>query len=127
MQKNTTIRLALMFAFISISVMASAQIPSSPKTKETAMKTYLIERDIPGASQLTMPELKGISQKSCTVIREIGPGIKWINSYVAGNKIYCVYQADNEKLLRDHAQKGGFPITTIAEVSSIISPATADQ
>lgn len=91
------------------------------------MKTYLIEREIPDAGKLTAEQLKGISQKSCSVLREMGPGIKWIQSYVTGNKIYCIYQAENEDLIREHAKKGGFPANKIVEVNTEISPATADN
>ncbi len=94
-------------------------------TNETKMKTYLIEREIPGAGKLTADELKNISQTSCTVLKEMGPKIQWIQSYVVGDKIFCVYKAENEDLLREHAKRGGFPVNTIYEVSSIISPATA--
>lgn len=89
------------------------------------MKTYVIEREIPDAGKLTAEQLKGISQKSCGVLREIGPRIEWLHSYVTGNKIYCVYKAENEDLVREHAKKGGFPANKISEVSSVISPATA--
>ena len=112
----------LFFAFTG----AIAQNSPDAK-KEPVLKTYLIERDIPGAGSLTPVELKGISQKSCTVIKEIGPQIVWLQSYVAGNKIYCVYKAENEELLRTHAKKGGFPITTITEINNTISPATAEK
>ncbi|MFZ6024387.1 MAG: DUF4242 domain-containing protein [Bacteroidota bacterium] len=91
------------------------------------MKLFLIERDIPGAGALTATELKGISQKSCTVLTAMGPQIKWIQSYVTGNKIFCVYQAKDEKLIKEHAQKGGFPVTKITEISTTISPATAEE
>ena len=89
------------------------------------MKTYVIEREIPNAGKLTVEELKGISQKSCSVLNEMGPQIEWQQSYVTGNKIYCVYNAQNEELIKEHAQKGGFPANSISEVSSVISPATA--
>jgi len=116
--------LCIMLFFIFIGAMAQ----NSPnKKKEPVLKTYLIERDIPGAGSLTPIELKGISQKSCTVIKEIGPQIVWLQSYVAGNKIYCVYKAENEELLRTHAKKGGFPITNITEINTTISPATAEK
>ncbi|MCY7293036.1 MAG: DUF4242 domain-containing protein [Ferruginibacter sp.] len=95
-------------------------------TKTTELKTYLIERDIPGAGQLAADQLKGISQKSCSVLKEMGPSISWVQSYVTGNKIFCVYRAENETLLREHAQKGGFPITSITEINNIISPKTAE-
>lgn len=94
-------------------------------TNETKMKTYLIERDIPDAGKLTPEQLKGISQKSCSVLKEMGPKIQWIQSYVTGNKIFCIYKAENEDLIREHARKGGFPANSITEISSVISPATA--
>lgn len=90
------------------------------------MKTYLIEREIPDAGKLTGEELKAISQKSCSVLKEIGPRIQWIQSYVTGNKITCIYKAENEELIREHAKKGGFPANAITEVASVISPATAN-
>ncbi len=93
--------------------------------KATKMKTYLIEREIPGAGKLTAEQLKAISQTSCTVLKEMGPQIQWIQSYVTGNKIYCIYKAENEELIREHAKKGGFPANAILEIPSIISPATA--
>ena len=90
------------------------------------MKTYLIEREIPDAGKLTPAQLKGISQTSCSVLKEMGPKIQWIHSYVTGNKIVCVYKAENEELIREHAKKGGFPANTITQVHTTISPATAD-
>lgn len=89
------------------------------------MKTYLIEREIPGAGKFSAEQLKAISQKSCSVIDEMGPKIQWIHSYVTGDKIYCIYKAENEALIREHAKKGGFPANSILEVASMISPATA--
>ncbi|HAO45798.1 MAG TPA: DUF4242 domain-containing protein [Chitinophagaceae bacterium] len=89
------------------------------------MKTYLIEREIPDAGKLTPEQLKGISQKSCSVITELGPDIQWIHSYVTGNKIYCIYKATNPEVIREHAKRGGFPANTIVEVATTISPATA--
>ena len=89
------------------------------------MKTYLIEREIPGAGAFTAAQLKSISQTSCTVLTEMGPKIQWIQSYVAGDKIYCIYKAENEDLIREHAKKGGFPANRITEVANIISPETA--
>lgn len=94
-------------------------------TNETKMKTYIIERDIPNAGKLTPDQLKAISQKSCSVLRDMGPRIQWIESYVTGDKIFCIYKAENEQLTREHAQKGGFPANSITEISSVISPATA--
>lgn len=106
---------------------SNAQSSTSLEKKEPVLKTYLIERDIPGAGNLTPSDLKGISQKSCSVVKEIGPKIQWMQSYVTGNKIFCVYKAENEALLKEHAKKGGFPITSITEISTTISPATAGQ
>ena len=91
------------------------------------MKTYVIEREIPNAGKLTVQELKGISQKSCSVLEEMGPQIEWQQSYVTGDKLYCVYNAQNEELIKEHAKRGGFPANSIVEVSSIISPATANN
>lgn len=93
---------------------------------ETELKTYLIEREIPGAGKLTPDELKGISRTSCTVLKEMGPKIQWVQSYVTGNKIYCIYKAENADLIKEHAKKGGFPANNITEISTTISPATAD-
>jgi hypothetical protein len=92
---------------------------------DTTMKTYVIERDIPGAGQFSAEKLKAISQASCTVLKEMGPQIIWDHSYVTGDKIFCVYKAENEDLIREHGAKGGFPVTAIYEVHTIISPATA--
>ncbi|HMK05875.1 MAG TPA: DUF4242 domain-containing protein [Ferruginibacter sp.] len=89
------------------------------------MKTYLIEREIPDAGKFTADQLKGISQKSCSVLEEMGPKIKWIHSYVTGNKIYCIYKAENAELIKEHAKKGGFPANTIVEIGEVISPETA--
>ena len=91
------------------------------------MKTYVIERNIPGAGDLTEAQLKGISQTSCTVIKELGPTIEWQHSYVTGDKVYCVYKATNKELIEEHAKKGGFPANVISEVATTISPATAQQ
>ena len=90
------------------------------------MKTYLIERHLPGAGKFTPEELKAISKTSCDVLDEMGPKIQWLHSYVTGDKIYCIYMAQNEALIREHGIKGGFPVTAITEISSTISPATAD-
>ena len=91
------------------------------------MKTYVIERIIPGAGDLTAEQLKEISQTSCAALTEMGTKIKWQHSYVTGNKIYCVYEAENKELIEEHAKKCGFPANSISEVSTTISPATAEQ
>ena len=90
------------------------------------MPKYVIERDIPGAGKLSSQELKGISQKSCGVLSKMGPQIQWLQSYVTGDKIYCVYIAPNEQMVREHAQQGGFPANRISEVVSVIDPTTAE-
>lgn len=91
---------------------------------ETAMKTYVIEREIPEAGKLTAEQLRGIAQKSNAVLAEMGPGIKWINSYVTENKVYCVYRAENVEAIKEHAEKGGFPADRISELSVTINPDT---
>lgn len=90
------------------------------------MPKYLIEREIPGAGKLTAQELKAVSQKSCEVLNKLGPQIQWLQSYVTGDKIYCVYIAPNEKLIREHAEQGGFPVNRISEVAAVIDPTTAE-
>jgi hypothetical protein len=90
------------------------------------MPKYVIEREIPGAGVLTPDQLQGISQKSCSVLRNLGPEIQWVHSYVTDNKIYCVYIAPNEEMVREHASQGGFPANKISEVKSMIDPTTAD-
>ena len=127
--KHITHQLSLLFfllSFAGFTSMAQTATNQQQTKKETTMKTYLIERDIPGAGKFNAEELKGISQKSCSVLKEMGPKIEWIHSYVNGNKIHCIYKAENEELLREHAKKGGFPITSITEIASIISPKTAN-
>ena len=90
------------------------------------MPKYLIERDIPGAGNLSQQELQAISQKSCGVLGNLGPSIQWQQSYVTGDKIYCVYVASNEDLVREHARQGGFPADRVSQVAAIIDPITAE-
>ena len=90
------------------------------------MPKYLIEREIPDADKLSPQELQAISQKSCTILRSLGPQIQWVQSYVTGDKVYCVYIAPNEELIREHAQQGGFPANRISEIKSVIDPTTAE-
>jgi hypothetical protein len=90
------------------------------------MPKYVIEREIPGAGNLTAEELQGISQKSCGVLEGMGPQIQWVQSYVTGDKVYCVYIAPNEEMVREHARQGGFPANSVAEVKSVIDPTTAE-
>ncbi len=90
------------------------------------MPKYIIEREIPGASGMSTDDLKGISQTSCGVLHEMGPEIQWVQSYVAGDKIYCVYIAPDEAAIREHAKRGGFPANLVTEVATIIDPTTAE-
>ena len=90
------------------------------------MPKYGIEREVPNAGKLSPEELRGVSQKSCDVLREMGTEIQWIESYVSDNAIHCVYIASNEELIREHGSKGGFPVTNIYEVKSVIDPTTAE-
>ncbi len=90
------------------------------------MPKYVIEREIAGAGNLSKEELQGVSQTSCNVLQNLGPQIQWVQSYVTGDKIYCVYIAPNEEMVREHAKQGGFPANQISEVKSIIDPTTAE-
>lgn len=90
------------------------------------MPKFVIEREIPGAGNLSAEELQGISQTSCDVLVEMGPSIQWVHSYVTGDKIYCVYIAPNAEMVTEHAKKGGFPANTIAKVITIIDPTTSE-
>jgi Protein of unknown function (DUF4242) len=90
------------------------------------MPKYVIERELPGAGKLSQDELQAISQKSCGVINHLGPQIQWIESYVTDDKIYCIYRAPSEELIRQHAKEGGFPANRISRVRSMIDPSTAD-
>ena len=91
------------------------------------MPKFLIEREIPGAGNLSGEELQAISQASCGVLRKLGPQIQWVQSYVTGDKIYCVYIAPNEEMVREHAKQGGFPANRISEITSVIDPTTAEE
>lgn len=90
------------------------------------MPRYVIEREIPGAGALSREELRAISQKSCAVLGNLGPQVQWDHSYVTGDKVYCVYVAPNEDLIREHARQGGFPADRISEVKAVIDPVTAE-
>jgi len=129
MKTAKIISMLLILLFVSAAAFAqnaSTTKKQKGKSMETkTMNTYVIEREIPDAGKLNAQELQGISQKSCSVLKELGPDIQWVQSYVAGNKIYCIYRAENEEILRTHAEKGGFPINSVSKLSTIISPATA--
>jgi len=90
------------------------------------MPKYVIEREIPGAGNLNADQLKGISQKSCGVLRQMGPQIQWVESFVTGDKVYCVYIAPDVEAIRQHAALGGFPANRISEVKRVIDPTTAE-
>jgi len=90
------------------------------------MPKYLIEREIPGAGNLTSQDLQGISQKSCGVLKGMGPQIQWVESYVTEDKVYCVYIAPNAEMVREHARQGGFPANRVSEIKRMIDPTTAE-
>jgi Protein of unknown function (DUF4242) len=90
------------------------------------MPKFVIEREIPGAGSLSPEQLQAISQKSCSVLQNLGPQIQWLQSFVTDNKIYCVYIAPNEQMVREHASQGGFPANSIAQVRRVIDPTTAE-
>lgn len=128
--KSLTKSFIMLIAVLMLTGSASfAQKANTKNNSQTSnqlpMKTYVIERNLPGAGKLTSEELVAISQKSCSVLDEMGPQIQWDHSYVVGDKLYCVYRATSEDLLREHGKKGGFPVTNIYEVKAVISPATA--
>lgn len=90
------------------------------------MPKYIIEREIPGAGSLSAEDLQGISQKSCGILKDMGPGIQWVESYVTDDKVYCVYIAPDADAIKEHADKGGFPADRIAEIKTMIDPTTAE-
>ena len=126
MKKMTKHFNLLLASILFTGFITMAQKTESKKETATDMKTYVIEREIFNAGKLSPGELKSISQTSCTVLKEMGPDIQWIHSYVTGNKIYCIYKAKNKELIMDHAKKGGFPANSVNEVANVISPETAN-
>ncbi|HEY6007305.1 MAG TPA: DUF4242 domain-containing protein [Geobacteraceae bacterium] len=90
------------------------------------MPKYVIEREIPGAGKISPADLQSISQKSCSVLKGLGPQIQWVQSYVTDDKIYCIYIAPNKEMVLEHARQGGFPANSVAEVRGIIDPTTAE-
>ncbi len=90
------------------------------------MPRYVIERELPGAGKLSAADLHGIAEKSCGVIRDLGPSIQWVESYVTEDKIYCIYNAPNKEIILEHAQKGGFPANRVEEIRNVINPTTAE-
>lgn len=91
------------------------------------MPKFVIERELPGAGSLTTEQLQGVSEKSCNVLRNLGPQIQWVQSFVTDNKIYCIYIAQNEEIVREHAKQGGFPANSVAQVRRVIDPTTAEN
>jgi hypothetical protein len=91
------------------------------------MPKFVIEREIPGAGSMSASQLQGVAEKSCSVLRNLGPQIQWLHSYVTQNKIYCVYIAPNEEVVREHARMGGFPANSVSQVLRIIDPTTAES
>ena len=128
---QATLSILFFIMFGSITVFAQGQdviytkMAKERLSKKSELKTYLIEREIPDAGMLSAEDLRGISQKSCSVIDEIGPQIQWIHSYVTDDKVYCIYKAENKEVIREHARKGGFPANYITEIGTLIDPATA--
>ena len=90
------------------------------------MPKYLIERELPDAGKMTPQQLQAVSQTSCAVLQKLGPRIQWLHSYVTGDKIYCVYIAPNEEMVREHAEQGGFPANRVSEITTMIDPTTAE-
>ena len=124
----TALVVAILVTGFATMAQSTAQNNNQKNKNEAtvSMKTYVIERDIPGAGQFTPAKLHDISKTSCTVLKEMGPSIQWVHSYVTGDKIFCIYKAENIELVKEHAKRGGFPANAIYEVSNIISPETAN-
>jgi len=91
------------------------------------MPKFVIERELPGAGSLTIEQLQGVSEKSCSVLRNLGPQIQWVQSFVTDNKIYCIYIAQDEEIVREHAKQGGFPANSVRQVRRVIDPTTAEN
>jgi hypothetical protein len=106
---------------------ATAKEQPAPESLPPGMHMYVIERDMPGLGKLSPADLKAASQKSCSVLKNLGPQVTWLHSYVTGDKMYCVYLAPSVELVREHAKQGGFPANAVNEVSTIIGPQTAGQ
>jgi hypothetical protein len=110
---------------LMLAASAFATEAVTPETLPAGEHMYVIERVIPGAGDFTADKLKSISQTSCGVLSQMGSKIQWLHSYVTGDKIYCVYVAPNEEMVREHAKLGGFPANSVSEVKTIIGPETA--
>lgn len=102
-------------------------IAGAAGAQQPAPQRFLIERDMPGASRMSADEMRGGAAKSNAVLRDLGPDIQWVHSYVAGDKVYCVYQAPSEALIREHAARSGFPATRITPITALLDPTTAGR
>jgi hypothetical protein len=131
---KTAIKLILVMVWLLLATAVFAQTEAKKEKEKTTsnktMNTYVIERQIPEAGKMSAADLQGadlqgISKKSCSVLTELGSQIEWVQSYVTDNKVFCIYKAENEAILRTHAENGGFPINAINKLSTVISPATA--
>ena len=111
---------------VSLSALAMMSCQQTQRGTKTDNPQFVIEREIPGAGDLTPQQLKEASEKSCEVLRELGPEIQWVHSYVTADKIYCVYSAPSKDLIIEHAHRVGVPANLISEVKSVVSPATAN-
>jgi hypothetical protein len=114
-----------LIAMTGCLVFAAAAFAQTAPKEAPALEKYVIERDLPGAGKLSAAELQGIARKSNSVLATMGPGIQWVESYVTGDKIYCVYRAQSEDAIRKHAEAGGFPANRISRVATVIDPTTA--
>lgn len=124
MKTALTFFVLCLFTFFQVNAQNTTK---ETTTDENTLKTYVIEREVPGAGSLTAEELKAISQGSCAVLEQMGPKIQWQHSFVTGDKIYCIYKSESKELIEEHAKRGGFPSNVISEVAAVISPATAEQ
>lgn len=102
-----------------------AEEPLTPQALPAGEHMYVVERVIPGAGSFSPEKLQSIAQTSCGVLSKMGPKIQWLHSYVTGDKVYCIYVAPSEAMVREHAKQGGFPANSVSEVTTIISPETA--
>lgn len=118
----------LLLSALTMMLSSALHATEQPRPEElpAGQNMYVIEREIPAAGDLTAEQLKEISQKSCGILSEMGSSIQWVQSYVTGDKVYCVYLAASEEQVREHALKGGFPANSISRVSTIISPKSAE-
>jgi hypothetical protein len=118
--------LLMLLSLAAFSQTVAAKNSENKKLMETKkMQTYVIEREIPTAGNLNGSDLRTISQTSCSVLKDLGPQIQWVESYVTDNKIFCIYRAENEEILREHAKQGNFPINAIHPLNTMIGPETA--